>query len=247
MKSTLKIALLSSFGALALSACGGGASDQTKEQTAIANVAAPAGQNWADVVNPSPEGGMVLGNPDAPIKVVEYASLTCSHCADFSKASSEELKKDYISSGRVSLEIRHFVRDPLDATAAAVLLCTPSDRYFPLLESTFAAQADLFAGAQANPSAGEAAMKQAPESRFTTLATAWKLDDFYKARGVTGDQINTCLSQVENITKLEEITNTATQEYKIAGTPAFLINGKLADGVSSWPVLRDRLRNLGAR
>lgn len=247
MKSSLRLALLSSLGAMALTGCGGGAADQTKEQTAIAQIAAPAGKSWSDVVAPSAAGGMVMGNPDAPIKIVEFASITCSHCADFSKSASEELKKDYINSGRVSLEMRHFVRDPLDATAAAVLRCTPDDRYFPLLENVFAGQADLFAGAQANPSAGEAAMKLAPNQRFTTLAASWKLDEFFKARGVTADQLNACLSNVDNITKLEQITNAATQEYKISGTPSFLINGQLADGVSNWASLRDRLRNLGAR
>lgn len=247
MKSSLRIALLSSLGAIALVGCGGGAADQAKEQAVIEKVAAPAGTNWSQVVNPSPEGGMVLGNPDAPIKVVEFASITCSHCADFSKSAMEELTADYINSGRVSLEVRHFVRDPLDATAAAILRCSPKERYFPLLENVFAAQADLFAAAQANPTAGEEAMKQAPEKRFTTLAAAWKLDDFFKARGVTADQINACLSDVDNITKLEEITNTGTEKHKITGTPAFLVNGTLADGIASWPLLRDRLRNMGAR
>jgi protein-disulfide isomerase len=247
MKSSLRIALLSSLGALALTGCGGGGADQTKEQAALEKVAAPAGKTWAETVAPSADGGMVMGNPNAPIKIVEFASITCSHCADFSKTAMEDLKKDYIETGRVSLEVRHFVRDPLDATVAAVLRCAAPDRYFPLLDNAFAAQADLFAGAQGNPTAGEEAMKQAPNQRFTTLATAWKIDEFFKARGVTGDQINACLSDVGNITKLEEITNVATEKHKISGTPSFLINGVLAEGVSNWPTLRDRLRNLGAR
>lgn len=247
MKSSLHIALLSSLAAIALAGCGGGAADQSKEQAQIANVAAPAGKSWSDVVTATEAGGMLLGNPNAPIKIVEFASLTCSHCADFSAKSSEELKKDYINSGRVSLEMRHFVRDPLDATAAAVLRCAPPERYFPLLESTFAGQADLFAGAQANPQAGEAAMQLAPNQRFTTLATNWKIDEFFKARGVTADQLKACLSNVDNISKLEQVTNASVEEYKIAGTPSFLINGRLAENTSTWELLRDRLRNMGAR
>lgn len=247
MKSSLRLALLSSLGALALTACGGGAADSSQEQAVIAKIAAPAGQSWSDVVAPSAAGGMVMGNPDAPIKIVEFASITCSHCADFSKSAMPELKKDYIDSGRVSLEMRHFVRDPLDAMVSAVLRCSPADRYFPLLDASFDAQADLFAGAQANPSAGEAAMKLAPDQRFTTLATGWKLDAFFKARGVTEDQLKSCLSNVDNITKLEEIGNNATQTHRITGTPSFLINGKLADGVASWEPLRERLKAMGAR
>lgn len=246
MKFPLRNALLTSLAALTLVGCGGGAGDQAKEQAVIEKIAAPAGQSWSDVVAPTAEGGMLLGNPDAPIKLVEFASLTCSHCADFSKNSSEELKKEFIDSGRVSLEMRHFVRDPLDATAAAILRCTPNERYFPLLESTFAGQADLFAGAQANSSAGEAAMQLAPDKRFPALASGWKIDEFFQARGVTSDQINACLSKVENISKLEEVTNKATSEHKINGTPAFLVNGELAD-TNTWPLLRERLRSMGVR
>ena len=247
MKSPLRLALLSSLAALSLVACGGGAADQSKEQAVIEKIAAPAGKSWSQTVAPTAEGGMLLGNPDAPIKLVEFASITCSHCADFSKNSTEELKKDFIDSGRVSLEMRHFVRDPLDATAAAILRCAPNERYYPLLEATFAGQAELFNGAQSNQAAGEAAMKLAPDKRFPALANGWKIDEFFMARGVPADQINACLSKVENISKLEETTNKAMSEHKISGTPSFLINGQIAEGANTWPLLRDRLRSMGVR
>lgn len=64
MKSSLHIALLSSLAAVALAGCGGSAADQSKEQAQIANVAAPAGKSWSDVVTPTDAGGMLLGNPD---------------------------------------------------------------------------------------------------------------------------------------------------------------------------------------
>src|SRR3546814_2774047 len=58
-----------------------------------------------------------MGNPDASIKIVEFASLTCSHCAEFSLESHDELKRDFIDTGRVSLELRNFIRDGIDLTA----------------------------------------------------------------------------------------------------------------------------------
>lgn len=243
----LRITLLASLGALALAGCGDSKVDQTKEQEVIAKVAAPAGKNWAETVTVTPEGEHVLGNPDAPVKIVEFASLTCSHCADFSKESHEELRRDYIGTGRVSLELRNFIRDPLDATAAAVVRCAAPDRYFPLMENVFASQADLFAGAQANSQGGEAAMKLPPQQRFPALAKAWKLDEFFQARGVTADQLKACLADVGNIEKLEKSTNAAMEKYQVQGTPTFVINGQVVEGVAAWAPLRDRLRTMGVR
>ncbi|MGL3822460.1 thioredoxin domain-containing protein [Sphingopyxis sp. R3-92] len=247
IKASLRIALLSSFGALALAGCGDAKTDATKEQDVIAKVAAPAGKSWSATVSKTADGGYVMGNPDAPIKVIEFASLTCSHCADFSKDASEELKRDFVDTGRVSLELRNFIRDPLDASAAAIIRCAPTERYFPLMENAFASQADLFAAAQANPKGGEAAMALPPAQRFPALAKAWKLDEFFQSRGVTADQINACLGNLDNISQLEKSTNGAIEKFKVAGTPTFVINGQVAEGIASWAPLRDRLRTMGVR
>ena len=244
----LRTALLTSMTALALAACGDSkTADPTKEQAAIAKVAAPAGKSWSQTVTKTPEGGVVMGNPDAPIKVIEYGSLTCSHCADFSNASHEELARDFVDTGRVSFEMRNYVRDPIDMTAAAVIHCAPIERYFPLMENVFASQADLFAAAQANGPAAEAAMKQPPAQRFPALAKALQLDTFFQARGLTADQVNTCLGNVANLEALEKGVNAANESYAIPGTPAFIINGSLAEGVGTWPALKERLRTMGAR
>lgn len=245
-KPQLSATLLASLGALALAGCGGGG-DSTKQQDVLAKVAAPAGKSWSETVSKTPDGGYVMGNPEAPIKVIEYASLTCSHCADFSKESHEEIKRDFIDTGRVSLEVRNFIRDPLDAMAAAVIRCGPVERYFPLQENVFASQAELFAGAQANPKGGEAAMALPAAQRFPALAKAWKLDEFFQARGVPADQINACLSNVNNIATLEQGTNAGVEKYNIQGTPTFVINGQTLQGVASWGPLRDRLRTMGVR
>ena len=246
-KSPLRILLLASLGAVALAGCGESKTDQTKEQDVIAKVAAPAGKSWSQTVAQTPDGGYVMGNPDAPIKIIEFASITCSHCAAFSTESHDEIKRDFIDTGRVSLEVRNFIRDPLDATAAAIIRCAPVDRYFPLQENVFASQEELFAGVKGNDAAGEAAMKLPPAQRFPALAKALKLDQFFQSRGVTGDQIIACLSNVDNITKLEQGTNAAAEKYKIQGTPTFIVNGQVAEGVAAWGPLRDRLRSMGAR
>ncbi|SNS83220.1 Protein-disulfide isomerase [Sphingopyxis indica] len=243
----LRLAILSSLGALALAACGDSKTDTTEEQAVIAKVAPPAGKSWSDVVAVTPEGGRVMGNPDAPIKIVEFASLTCPHCADFATESHEEMKRDFIDTGRVSLELRNFIRDGLDLTAAAITHCAPVERYFPLTQSTFASQAQIFEAAQANPQGYEAAMKSPPSVRFQQLAKAMQLDQFYQSRGMTGEQVNACLGKVDDIQKLEDATNEAVKKYDVRGTPTFLINGQVTEGVATWPLMRDRLRTMGAR
>jgi protein-disulfide isomerase len=243
----MRTLLLTSMAALALAACGDSKTDTTKEQAAIAKVAAPAGKTWSQTVVKTPEGGYLMGNPNAPIKLVEYGSLTCSHCADFSTESHEELARDFVDTGRVSFEMRNYVRDPIDAIAAAVTHCAPVERYFPLTENTFASQAEIFANAQAAGPAGEAAMKLPPNQRFPALAKAMKLDAFFQARGLTAAQIDTCLGNIANIEALEKGVNAANEQYNIQGTPTFIINGAVAEGIGTWPVLRDRLKTMGAR
>ena len=110
MKSTrnfLKLSLAAPL-ALALAACGGG-TDEIEEGDVIAAIPAPDGTNWGETVTVSEEDGYVLGNPDAPIKLVEYGSLTCPACAAFSAEASEPLLNDYVNSGRVSFEFRSFM------------------------------------------------------------------------------------------------------------------------------------------
>jgi len=243
----MRTLLLTSMAALALAGCGDSKTDTTKEQAAIAKVAAPAGKTWSQTVVKTPEGGVMMGNPDAPIKLVEYGSLTCPHCADFSNESHEEMARDFVDTGRVSFEMRNYVRDQIDITAAAVIHCAPVERFFPLLENTFASQAEIFANVQAAGPAAEAAMQLAPNQRFPALAKALKLDTFFQERGMTADQINACLGNVANLEALEKGVNTANEQYNIPGTPTFLINGQVVEGVGTWPVLRDRLRTMGAR
>ncbi len=247
MNSSLRIALLSSLGALALAGCGDSKTDPSKQQDVVAKVAAPAGKTWSATVVKTPEGGYLMGNPEAPIKVVEFASLTCSHCADFSKESAEEIKRDFIDTGRVSLEVRNFIRDPIDASAAAIIQCAPVERYYPLQENVFASQAELIQNAQSNPQGFEAAMALPPAQRFPAIAKALKLDTFFQSRGLTAEQVNSCLGNIDNIAKLEKTTNAAIEQFKVSGTPTFVINGQVAEGVAAWGALRDRLRTLGAR
>ncbi len=246
MTASLRIALLSSFGALALSACGGGAEDPAKEQDVVAKVAPPAGKSWSQVVRVDGDG-VVMGNPDAPIKLEEYGAFTCGHCAKFAQDSHEELKRDFVDTGRVSYKLTPFMLHPVDAISGAIVKCTGPDRFFPLADATFLEHEAFIAGASKPQPGIEEAMKLPPAQRFVALAKGWGIDQFYQQRGVPAATIQACLSKVENVEAIEKGTNAGVEKYQITGTPTFIINGKVAEGVAAWGLLRDRLRTMGAR
>ena len=89
----------------------------------MAAVPPPHGGDWTKVVTQSPAGGFMMGNPNAAVKLVEYASMTCPHCAQFHNVTLPELKTKYIDTGKVRFIFREFPLDPLAAaeTVAEVL------------------------------------------------------------------------------------------------------------------------------
>jgi len=213
----------------------------------IAKVAAPAGKSWMDVVEKTSEGGYRMGNPDAPIKLIEYGSLTCPHCADFAEKSGEELRGTFVNSGRVSFEFRNFVRDPIDLTAAQLTRCGTPESFFALTEQAFANQADMIQKAQAaGDAAYSAAIKQPEDKRGIALAEITGLLDFFAARGIATEQAQACLADSSTAKVLAQITQDQGAQYDINGTPTFLVNGQKAEA-NAWPELKAQLESLGAR
>ena len=190
---------------------------------------------------------MVMGNPEAPIKLEEFGAFTCGHCAKFTQDSHEELKRDFIDTGRVSYKLTPFMLHPVDAIAGAIVKCTGPERFFPLADATFIEHEAFIAGASKPQPGIEEAMKLPPAQRFNALAKGWGIDQFYQQRGVPAATIQQCLAKVENVEAIEKGTNAGVEKYQITGTPTFVINGQVAEGIASWGPLRDRLRTMGAR
>jgi protein-disulfide isomerase len=231
---------------LSLAACGSKESGGSgiKPSGPVAAVAAPAGTTWVETVAATPEGGFVMGNPDAPIKIVEFASYTCSHCRDFTAESAEPLK-EIVNSGKVSYELRSFLRDPLDMSVALLARCGGKDPFFPLTEQLFANQAAMFEKAQAAQAAYQIAMAAPPQQRFVMLASGMGLIDFVKQRGISEDQAKQCLADTKAAEALAEGVQEAESKYAISGTPTFLINGVIADNVTTWDTLKAKLKDAG--
>ncbi len=235
--------------ALALVACG--KTDDAASATApsgepIAKIAPPAGSSWADTYAVTPEGGYRLGNPEAPIKLVEYGALSCSHCAEFAEMSAAELRDNFIASGRVSYEVRFFMLNALDVPATLLATCGAPEAALPLAEQFWGWQKDMFTNLQANEAALNAASQLPPERRFAAIAQAGGMDTFFTSRGIAADQAKVCLADTAKATKLVEATNKAGEELNITGTPTFFLNGAKLD-VNTWEAVKVALEKAGAR
>lgn len=236
--------------ALALSGCGDSAADAAGGASSgepLPIVQPAKGKKWSDTVTRTPEGGYIMGNPDAPIKFLEFASMSCGHCSDFAEQSFETLRDKYVNSGRVSFEMRSYLLNPYDIPATLLTQCGAPEAYFSRTEQLYENQSIMFEGLQA---AGEPAVQQAvqlPEGqRFVALGKILNLVEFFQTRGVSKDQAEDCLSNVESVNTLIANNQTYNEQFDIQGTPTFVINGQKAD-VAGWTEVENRLQQMGAR
>lgn len=249
--TTLRRIALMTFAAplaLGLAACGDSATadGEVAEGEQVAAIAAPAGQSWADTATVSEYDGYIMGNPNAPIKLVEYASLTCGACAAFSTDASEPLRDKYVSSGVVSYEIRNQVHNGIDLVLARLVRCGQPESFHPLAEQVWANLGQLMEGAQSNPQALEAAMSLPENQRFPAIGQASGLYDFFAARGLSRDQATSCLADNASVTAIADRSEKQSTEFNVTGTPTFFINGARVDG-TSWTVVEPLLQRAGAR
>lgn len=233
---------------LMLAACG---DDATADGTAASSeplpaVAAPAGTSWVDTVAVTPEGGYRIGNPDAPIKLVEYASHTCSHCAEFSQAGKPTLKDKYVASGVVSFEQRQTFLNPYDVVIAGLATCGAKEQMQPLSDQVWQNLPAVFQGLQSNPQAVEAAGALPINQRFAAIAEVTGLIEFFAARGVSADQARTCLTDAPRIEALVKQVEANNAKDNVTGTPTFFLNGKRVEG-TTWEMVEPQLQRAGAR
>lgn len=234
--------------ALALTACGEQASDPaTATAEPVAAVPAPAGTSWRDTVTVTEADGYLLGNPNAPIKLVEYASLTCPACAAFSAEGAEQLKEEYVNSGRVSFELRNQIHGPHDLALATLVRCGSNEAFHPLADQVWGNLQNLLTPIMNNQAAVEQALTLPPEQRLVTLAQIGGFYDFFAARGISEDQARSCLANEAAYSRIAENSTRQSQELDITGTPTFLLNGQKLEGVNGWAQLEPALQRAGAR
>ncbi len=233
---------------LALAACGEteGADGVAASGEAIPAIAAPAGAKWADTVTVTPEGGFMIGNPDAPLKLIEYASHTCGHCATFAQTGKPVIKEKYVPTGVVSFELREVFLNPFDVVIAGLVQCGAKEQMQPLSDEVWQNLPDVLAALQSNPEAMQAAAQLPVNQRFARIAEVTGLLDFFAARGLNADQGRACLSDQAKIETLVKSAEEQGKKFEITGTPTFLLNGKKLDE-NQWSQIEPLLQRAGAR
>lgn len=208
---------------------------------ALVAAAPPIKGNWLGVIAATPEGGHIRGNPKAATKLVEYASYTCNHCAEFETQSDAALQLSFIKSGHGSFEVRSFLRNPIDVAASLMVQCGPTAKVFGNHSAMLRSQAKWLR----NPSQAEATRWSQGDfpSRMRAIATDLKLYSVMIPRGYTKVQLDQCLGNQALATRLAQQTDAASAKYNIAGTPSFLINGELVQG-HDWAAVSQRLKVL---
>lgn len=203
--------------------------------------AAPAARDWTRTIVATAEGGFRVGNPAAPVKLVEYGSFTCNHCANFAREGMPALLAGYVKSGRVSFEFRNFVRDPFDLTAALLARCGTPATGLALTEDYFASQEQWIARYTAMSQAEMDALNALPEGeRPWRIATAGGLDAIAAKAGVPAAKAKQCVGDSAAVRSLVEVRQKAVDQHKVSGTPSFLINGRLVEA-HDWHALQPLL------
>jgi len=231
---------------LALAACGGGGNNIAGEAANLAaplpQIAAPNNGDWREVVTQT-ENGFLMGNPQAPVRLVEYASLACPHCKDFSEQGTPALRDNYVRSGQVSWEFRHFLLNAPDVSFTVLARCQPPAAFFRTIEQMFAQQSEFFAAIDEAESQRIGAMP--PEQQAEPLARAMDLDTFFARRGMPEARFSQCLSDRANIQAVTDMTSRAAAPgpNQVTGTPTFFINDEKQDAtIGSWATLEPLLR-----
>lgn len=215
--------------AVVLAACsdsGGQAEAETKpaEPAKPADAAAPATPAEPAAAAPQPQGSVdmaellkpgalpdkSMGKDDAKVTIVEYASMTCPHCAHFNDTTFPDLKKNYIDTGKVRYILREFPFDPR-AEAGFMLARCAGDNYFPMVDVLFKQQANWVAAENAKDA----------------------LFQLSKLAGFTQESFNACLTDQKLLDQVRAVQKRGAEEFKIDSTPTFFINGKTYKGAMS--------------
>src|SRR5262249_29841046 len=166
----------------------------------------------ADLMQQGPLGDMVLGDAKAPVTIIEYASMTCPHCAHFALTTFPQLKEKYIDTGKVKYILREFPFDPIAAGAFMLARCAGGpEKYYALVDLLFRTQATWAVEKPLQP-----------------------MLNVVKQAGFTEESFKACLSNQKLLESIEAVRDRAAKQFKVASTPTFFINGQMTVGAISF-------------
>jgi len=209
--------------------------------SAAVTIGASPPMDWNRVVTRTPQQSNVLGNPAAKVKLTTWVSYTCPHCAAFEREAEAGLKLKYIRSGKVSVEVRHMVRDPIDLTVAMLTNCGPKDR-FPLNHSAFMRGQANWIGTLARSSKAQQARWSSGDlpTRARAIASDFKFYDIMASRGYDRVSVDRCLADAGVAQRLAAGTEAAAK-LGIDHTPSFALDGVLLYGTGGWDLLQPQI------
>jgi protein-disulfide isomerase len=179
----------------------------------------PAGDLSAELAQPAPDGDMAIGSDKAPVTIIEYASMTCPHCAHFSETTFPELRKRYIDTGKVRFIFREFPLDKLAAAGFMLARCASKDgggeRYMAVIETLFAKQQEWVV----------------PDNPVPPLK------NIARQFGFTEDSFNACLQNQNIMNDIQATRDRAAAKLGVNSTPTFFVNGKKVTGDVTIDVL----------
>lgn len=186
--------------------------ETTASTTSVELPTADRDVDMEEALKPGPLKEMALGDPNAPVKIIEYMSMTCSHCANFHVRTFDEIKKRYVDTGKVYFIVREFPFPQDTASLAAFMLarCTTEERYFPFVSTLLKQQ-----GAWAAPADGDV--------RNAMLQMS-------KLAGFTQESFQACLTNQKLLDDVNAVRERGAKEFGVTATPTFLINGKRYSG-----------------
>jgi len=196
------VRLVKLFGAVSVVACLAGFGAMAQEAS---KEPAPAAPEHAVAEPVFIKGGIMHGSMDAPITIIEYASLTCPHCKKFSDEVTAVLEERLIPEGKVRLEFRHFIRDRLDMAVSVALRCTNDAEVSKRLLKTYFQKQAAWMGSED------------PRTVITAIAAT---------EGVTEKDLDTCFVSKVVVEHLLEMSKEGKETYNINATPTVLMDGK---------------------
>lgn len=165
-----------------------------------------------ELMQAGPLGEQALGSKQAAVTVIEYASMTCPHCAAFHEDVYPELKQKYIDTGKIRFIFREFPLDPVSLAAFMLTRCAEPGKFFPFVEILFKKQRQW-------------AFADDPGKELFNIA---------KFAGFTKDRFDACLKNEEIARGVLAVKERASEKFEVQSTPSFFINGEIYRGNRSF-------------
>ncbi|WP_235037911.1 thioredoxin domain-containing protein [Novosphingobium sp. 18052] len=188
-----------------------------------------SGANWAGQVVATDDGSHRFGNPDAPVRLIEYVSYTCPHCAHYHKESDPVLRLTLVPKGQVSVTVTNFLRNPIDLTVAMLTNCGDPKRFFVRNNAFFATQETWLAKVESMNREQQARWYQGELTpRMRAIASDLGFYAKMESWGIGRAQTDACLADKPMLDKLRK-QQSEVEALGLQGTPSFSINGEMLE------------------